>query len=65
MAKFLTEENLNSGGFYFDRKIVTPYLSNSYIPSREQRILLLKKIENYRKEFFSPKGINEEGRSPG
>ena len=39
----LTEENLYSGGFYFDRKIVTPYLSNSYIPSREQRIQLLKK----------------------
>ena len=52
----LTEENLKSGGFYFDREMVTPYLSNCYKPSRDQRILFLEKIENYKKEFFSTKG---------
>jgi len=48
----LTEENLESGGFYFDRKIVSPYLSSSYNPSREQRRVLVEKIEIYRKEFL-------------
>ena len=48
----LTEENLKSGGFYFDRKLVSPYLSSSYNPSREQRRVLVEKIEIYRKEFL-------------
>ena len=43
----LTEESLTSGSFYFDRKIVSPYLSKNYTPSREQRITLMNKIDNY------------------
>ena len=43
----LTEESLTSGSFYFDRKNVSPYLSKYYKPTREQRISLLKKINNY------------------
>ena len=48
----LTKVNLKSGGFYFDRKITSPYLSNSFNPSREQRKILLEKIENYRGEHL-------------
>ena len=43
----LTEESITSGSFYFDRKIVSPYLSKNYTPSREQRITLMNKIDNY------------------
>ena len=43
----LTEESLSSGGFYFDRKLVTPYLLKNYNPSRESRTELLNIIENY------------------
>ena len=43
----LTEESLSSGGFYFDRKIVTPYLLKNYNPSREERTELLNIIDNY------------------
>jgi dehydrogenase/reductase SDR family protein 12 len=43
----LTEESLTSGSFYFDRKIILPYLSKNYNPTREQRITLLNKINNY------------------
>ena len=43
----LTEESLRSGSFYFDRKIVSPYLSSKYNPTREQRITFLEKINNY------------------
>ena len=48
----LTKVNLKSGGFYFDRKIASPYLSNSFNPSRGQRKILLEKIENYRGEHL-------------
>ena len=48
----LTKVNLKSGGFYFDRKIASPYISNSFNPSREQRRILLEKIENYREEHL-------------
>jgi hypothetical protein len=44
--------NLKSGGFYFDRKIASPYLSNSFNPSSGQRKILLEKIENYRGEHL-------------
>ena len=47
----LTEEPLNSGGFYFDRKLVSPYLSKNYNPSKEQRTELLNIIENYIKNI--------------
>jgi len=43
----LTEESLSSGGFYFDRKLVVPYLLKNYNPSRESRTELLKIIDNY------------------
>ena len=43
----LTEESLSSGGFYFDRKLVTPYLLKNYNPSREERTELLNIIDNY------------------
>jgi len=43
----MTEESLVSGGFYFDRKLVTPYLLKNYNPSREARTELLNIIENY------------------
>ena len=48
----LTEESLTSGSFYFDRKIVLPYLSKNYNPTREQRITLLNKINNYIVKFL-------------
>ena len=47
----LTEDPLNSGSFYFDRKIVSPYLSKNYNPTREQRNALIDKIDNYIEEF--------------
>ena len=43
----LTEEFLTSGGFYFDRKMVKPYISKNHNPSREERTELLKIIDNY------------------
>ena len=43
----LTEGAISSGSFYFDRKIVSPYLLKNYNPSREQRNSLLKKINDY------------------
>jgi NAD(P)-dependent dehydrogenase (short-subunit alcohol dehydrogenase family) len=48
----LTEESITSGSFYFDRKIVSPYLSKNYNPTREQRISLLNKINNYIVKLF-------------
>ena len=41
----LTEENIKSGSFYFDRQEVSPYITNYFNPSVEERILLLKKID--------------------
>ena len=43
----LTEEFLSRGGFYFDRKLVVPYLFKNDNPSREARTELLNIIENY------------------
>ena len=43
----LTKEPLISGGFYFDRKIVSTYLSKNYNPSLEERTELLNIIDNY------------------
>ena len=36
-----TTENIQSGKFYFDRKIVSPYIHKSFIPSTKQRQQLL------------------------
>ena len=43
----LTSEPVLSGSFYFDRKIVSAYISKKYNPSEDQRLLLLKKIKDY------------------
>ena len=48
----LTKSNLKSGGFYFDRKIASPCISNNYNPSSEQRRILLEKINIYREEYL-------------
>ena len=45
--QLLTEESLTRGGFYFDRKIVKPYFSKNFNPSREEKTELLKTIDNY------------------
>jgi hypothetical protein len=47
----LTEGSLTSGSFYFDRKIVSPYLSNNYNPTREQRNAFMNKIDNYIEKY--------------
>ena len=47
----LTEKNINSGGFYFDRQIASPYISDHFNPSKETRILLLRKIEEILKKL--------------
>ena len=41
----LTKKNIESGGFYFDREIVSPYILDYMKPSLEKRELLLKKME--------------------
>lgn len=40
----LTGKNISSGGFYFDRKIISPYITNYFNPSKKERMLLLKKM---------------------
>ena len=37
-----------SGGFYFDRKKVSPYISKQYSPSASQRAELLISIDKIR-----------------
>ncbi len=49
----LTKEKIESGRFYFDRKVNSPYLTSNFNPSKEKRRLLLEKIENYRLKYFS------------
>ena len=49
----LTKEKIESGRFYFDRKISSPYLTSNFNPSKEKRRLLLEKVENYRLKYFS------------
>ena len=41
----LTGKNIKSGGFYFDREIVSPYITNYFNPSIKERMLLLKKMD--------------------
>ena len=56
----MTEESLKSGEFYFDRKIVTHYLSKKYNPSKDERTELLKIMStqflniNHISKFFQP-----------
>ena len=47
----LTEKNIKSGGFYFDRQIASPYISDYFNPSIETRKLLLRKIEEILKKL--------------
>jgi dehydrogenase/reductase SDR family protein 12 len=42
----LTKGQLKSGGFYFDRRLVSPYLTKSYDPSAEERKQLLDLLEH-------------------
>jgi len=42
----LTGKNIKSGGFYFDRKIVSPYIVKYFNPSKEERMLLLEEIDD-------------------
>ena len=47
----LTGSNIKTGGFYFDRKITSPYLLKNFNPSKSDRRSLLEKIESYMSEF--------------
>lgn len=44
----LTSKPLKSGAFYFDRKIVSPYITNGHNPSMNEREVLLQKINGAR-----------------
>ena len=41
----LTSKTIDSGGFYFDRKKVSPYMSSKYIPTGRQRESLMKLLD--------------------
>lgn len=43
----LTKSDLINGGFYFDRKSVSPYVHKSFIPSTQSRKELTAKINSY------------------
>ena len=49
----LTEKNIISGGFYFDRQITSPYILDYFNPSIETRKLLMRKIEEILKNLES------------
>lgn len=42
-----TLEELNRGKFYFDRSVVSPYISKKFVPSSDQREKLLYLLESY------------------
>ncbi|MCO4754430.1 MAG: SDR family NAD(P)-dependent oxidoreductase [Bacteriovoracaceae bacterium] len=42
----VTKSSTESGSFYFDRKIVSPYISKKYNPSQEQREELVTRLES-------------------
>lgn len=44
----LTKTPLESGAFYFDRKKVSPYISQKYVPTMDQRKDLLKMLNEFR-----------------
>ena len=46
-----TQDKVNSGAFYFDRKEVSPYISKKYIPTLEQREALVSLLSDYKKGF--------------
>ncbi|MBC7538454.1 MAG: SDR family NAD(P)-dependent oxidoreductase [Bacteriovorax sp.] len=43
----MTDEALYSGSFYFDRKKVSPYITKKYMPSKDQRLNLMKQVKSY------------------
>ena len=49
----LTEMELLSGGFYFDRQKVSAYLSKKYYPTKEQRAILLSEVESLEKKVLN------------
>lgn len=42
-----TKTDLVDGKFYFDRNTVSPYISNSYKPSKKQREQLVNRLKSY------------------
>lgn len=47
----LAEKSPESGGFYFDRKKVSPYISKKYFPVDSERDFLMKAIEEKKPHF--------------
>jgi dehydrogenase/reductase SDR family protein 12 len=47
----LTDLAPKAGGFYFDRKKVTPYLSPKYFPSEEERLELLIEMNKIKPDY--------------
>lgn len=43
----LTSDKIDSGGFYFDRKKVSPYIAKSFIPGQQDRKALLDEIKKF------------------
>jgi NAD(P)-dependent dehydrogenase (short-subunit alcohol dehydrogenase family) len=43
----LTQEKLETGSFYFDRKKVSPYINNYFCPNQLQRAELIKKLAEF------------------
>lgn len=48
----LAKEQPESGKFYFDRKKASPYMSEKYRPSLEQRKALLETVNDYHSNFL-------------
>ena len=42
-----SQDPIESGAFYFDRKIRSPYISKKYIPSKLDRIELINMVQSY------------------
>jgi NAD(P)-dependent dehydrogenase (short-subunit alcohol dehydrogenase family) len=48
-----TDQKIDSGSFYFDRKKVSPYISKSYIPGQKDREELVRLIQIFRIGAFN------------
>ena len=44
----ITQKPLSAGSFYFDRRIVSPYMSRGYNPSIESRLELMSMVKSYK-----------------
>jgi dehydrogenase/reductase SDR family protein 12 len=47
----LTSDKIDSGGFYFDRKKVSAYISKGFIPSEQDRKALIDEIKKIQPSF--------------